>query len=115
MRSRLVVLTRSAQVFVGVVSKDAWRPDKVEERDGDGEREGVEEVKVSLVDGEVAGVTVGELGDSEDASDEVRDTGEKEDVVERRPSVQELLSGRRVTSGPDQVTGSAIEANSRPC
>jgi len=109
-RSRLVVLTRSAQVFVGVLSKDAGRPDKVEERDGDGEREGVEQVKVSLVDGEVAGVAIGELGNSEDASNEVGHAGEEEDEVERRPSVQEPLSRRRVTRGPDHMTGSAVGA-----
>jgi hypothetical protein len=107
-RSRLIVLTRAAQVFVGVVGKDGRWPDKVEERDGDGERKGIEQVKVSLVDSEIAGVAISELGDSKDASDEVGHAGKEENVVERGPSFQEPLSRRRVTSGPDHVTGSAI-------
>jgi hypothetical protein len=97
------VLTRSVQ-SVGIVCKDRRRPDEEEQGDGDDQRKGIQQVKVTLVGGEVTVVPVDKLGYSEDASSEVGDAGEKEDVVEGGPSVEESLAGRGVTGRPDHVT-----------
>lgn len=101
-----VVLTRSVEMadVVGIVCKDAWRPDEKEEGDGEGQRESVEEVKVSLGGGEITVIPAYKLGDTEDASGEVGDAGKEEDVIEGGPSIEEPLSCRGVPRRPDHVT-----------
>lgn len=103
-RSRSPVLTRSSIESVGIVRKDGWRPDEEEQGDGDDQRKGIQQVKVTLVGGQVAVVPVNELGYSEDAPSEVGDAGEEEDVVEGGPTVEESLAGRGVSGCPDHVT-----------
>jgi hypothetical protein len=67
------------------VCKDAGRPDEEEQGDGDDQRQSIQQVKVTLVGGQVAVVSVNELGYSEDAPSEVGDAGEEEDVIDSRP------------------------------
>jgi hypothetical protein len=103
-RSRSPVLTRASIESVGLVCKNARGPDEEEQGDGDDQRQSVQQVKVTLVGGQVAVVPVDELGYSEDASSEVGDAGEEEDVVEGGPAVEESLAGRGVPGCPDHVT-----------
>ena len=105
---RRSVLTRSVE-DVGIVRKDAGWPDKEEQRDGDGQWKGVQDVKVAFVGGEVAIVSIHKLGDPKDAPSKISDAGQEDDIVEGRPSVEESLAGRGVPGSPNHVAGSAAK------